>query len=120
MRIRVTLMTENDKEPYLPKEDMEAAAKEAWELWLTLVNASGESRAIVEKCELISDGPKIEPYDELMESKRDGFFECNMKSCTYNVSSKCTNPCYIDCPFHSLRQSLRELVHKYEEIVTKI
>lgn len=58
--------------------------------------------------------------EDLLESKRDGFFECHMKSCIYTVSGKCTNPCYLDCPFYSLRQSLRELVKRYEEIVTKL
>lgn len=56
----------------------------------------------------------------ILESKRDGFFECNMTYCRCNLYGKCTNPCYLDCPYYSLRQSLRELMRKYEEIVTKL
>lgn len=57
---------------------------------------------------------------DILESKLDGFFDCNMRNCTYAVNGKCTNSCYLDCPYYSLRQSLRELVKKYEEIVCKI
>lgn len=57
---------------------------------------------------------------DILESRRDGFFDCNMKNCTYAIRGKCTNPCYLDCPFYSLRQSLRELISGYEKIVTKI
>ena len=62
----------------------------------------------------------IEIVDELMESKRDGFFDCNMTYCMYNVNERCVNSCYVDCHYYSLRNSLRELVNKYEEIVTKL
>ena len=62
----------------------------------------------------------IEIVDEIMESKRDGFFDCDMRYCMYNVNERCTNCCYIDCEYYSLRNSLRELVNKYEEIVVKL
>lgn len=58
--------------------------------------------------------------DEIMESKRDGFFDCDMNYCMFNVKDRCTNCCYIDCKYYSLKNSLRELVNKYEEIVTKL
>ena len=61
-----------------------------------------------------------ELVDELMESKRDGYFECDMYTCCHQFRGKCVNPCYIDCPYFSLRNSLRELVNKYEEIVNKL
>lgn len=57
---------------------------------------------------------------DILESKRDRFFDCNLIQCTYAVNGKCTNSCYLDCHYYSLRQSLRELVKKYEEIVVKI
>ncbi len=63
---------------------------------------------------------KTEAYNELLESRRDGFFECNMFNCHYQYDGKCTNACYIDCPHYSLKNSLRELISKYEEIVKKI
>lgn len=62
----------------------------------------------------------IEIVDEIMESKRDGFFDCDMHYCMYNVKERCANCCYIDCEYYSLRNSLRELVNKYEEIVVKL
>lgn len=80
-----------------------------------------------EQCSSFDDcGPctlkylKMESNNELMESKRDGYFECDMSGCMYQYKSRCTNPCYMDCPHYSLKNSLRELVSKYEEIVKKI
>lgn len=62
----------------------------------------------------------IEIIDELMESKRDGFFDCDMNYCVHNINNRCTNSCYIDCHYFSIKNSLRELVRTYEEIVTKL
>ena len=54
MKIKVTLMTENDKHLDMPKEDIEANAKIAWELVCALLNAHNpEEKASIEKCELI-------------------------------------------------------------------
>ena len=57
---------------------------------------------------------------DILESKRDGFFECHMTSCKYIVKGRCANSCYVDCPFYSMRQSLRELIHTCEGIVTEL
>lgn len=58
--------------------------------------------------------------NDILESKREGFFKCSMTNCVCCFDGKCTNPCYLDCPYYSLRQSLRELVKKYEEIVVHL
>lgn len=63
---------------------------------------------------------KAENIDDILESKREGFFECSMTNCVCCFDGKCTNPCYLDCTYYSLRQSLRELVKKYEEIVVHL
>jgi len=54
MKIKVTLMTENDKHLDMSKEDIEANAKMGWELVCTMLNAyNPEEKASIEKCELI-------------------------------------------------------------------
>ena len=55
MKIKVTLMTENDKHLDMSKEDIEESAKQAWELACMVLNMNvpeGE-KVSVEKCELI-------------------------------------------------------------------
>ena len=57
MKLRVTIMTENDVHPKdeHTNEKLEAAAKIAWQLILNnLCEDAGENdRAIVEKCEVV-------------------------------------------------------------------
>lgn len=53
MKIRVTVMTENNRHVDVSKEELEQKAKEAWELFFTMINAAGDSKAIVEKCEVV-------------------------------------------------------------------
>lgn len=55
MKIRVTLMTENDKhldEKYT-KEQIEEMTKRAWDLLLSMLNQDPSENAFVESCELI-------------------------------------------------------------------
>lgn len=54
MKIRVTLMTENDKHLDMPKKNIEANAEIAWNLVCTMLNTlNPEEKASIEKCELI-------------------------------------------------------------------
>lgn len=54
MKIRVTIMTENDKHlPDIPDEQLKAITQGAWQLMLKLVNANPEETAIVEKVEIV-------------------------------------------------------------------
>lgn len=54
MKIRVVLMTENDKHVDLPKEQIEESTKAAWELLFKMLIANSPSeKAIVESCELV-------------------------------------------------------------------
>lgn len=54
MKIRVTLMTENDKHCGLPKEKIEEVARGAWEMFLCMLNRDND-RNFVEKIEVIED-----------------------------------------------------------------
>ena len=57
MKIRVTLLTENDKhlDESISKERIETEAKLAWEAIMTYLSklSNDESNAIVESCELV-------------------------------------------------------------------
>lgn len=55
MKIRVTLMTENDKHLNVSKEEIEEKAKIGWELLCMMFNNTygQEDVATVEKCELV-------------------------------------------------------------------
>lgn len=54
MKIRVTIMTENDKHIDNPKEEIEKVAKTAWNQLLCVL-AGSEKTAYVESCELVED-----------------------------------------------------------------
>lgn len=55
MKIRVTLYTENEKHVACSMEELEEAAKKAWQLLFdSIVDYSADyEKAIVEKCEVI-------------------------------------------------------------------
>lgn len=54
MKIRVVLMTENDKHVDLPKEQIEEYTKAAWELFFKMLIAGNPlDKATVESCELV-------------------------------------------------------------------
>ena len=55
MKIRVTILTENDIENPVSKEWMEKTAKDAWQLMLDNICAGSDhnDKAIVESCELV-------------------------------------------------------------------
>lgn len=55
MKVRVTLMTENDKHPNATKEEIENAAKKSWELLCMMFNntVNQTETVAVEKCELV-------------------------------------------------------------------
>ena len=55
MKIRVTILTENDVVNRVPKERMETLAKRAWRVVLDSVCAGSDTndKAIVESCELV-------------------------------------------------------------------
>jgi len=53
MKVRVTIMTENDKPVSVLGENAEEKVKRAWELAITLINSLSEDRAIVEKVEVV-------------------------------------------------------------------
>lgn len=53
MKIRLTLLTENNSHVDLPKEVLEQKAKEAWETLLNLICLNGDDKAILEKCEVV-------------------------------------------------------------------
>ena len=55
MKVRVTLMTENDKHSNLTKEEIEEAAKKSWELLCMMFNNTyNQTETVaVEKCELV-------------------------------------------------------------------
>ena len=55
MKIRVTIMTENDKHRLdVPKEKIEQVARTGWNQLLTDLTPSDE-KAYVESCELVED-----------------------------------------------------------------
>ena len=55
MKIKVTLMTENDKHSNATKEEIETSAKKGWELLCMMFNNSYAQEEVitVEKCELV-------------------------------------------------------------------
>ena len=55
MKVRVTLMTENDKHSNATKEEIENVAKKSWELLCMMFNNTvNQAETItVEKCELV-------------------------------------------------------------------
>lgn len=54
MKVKVTLISENDRHPDATKEELEEAAKKGWDLLCSMYNSlSTEDRAFVEKCEII-------------------------------------------------------------------
>lgn len=53
MKVRVTIMTENDKPVSVLGENSEEAARKAWELVLALLNAQSEDRATLERVEIV-------------------------------------------------------------------
>lgn len=55
MKVRVTLMTENDKHPNATKEEIENVAKKSWELLCMMFNntVNQTETVTVEKCELV-------------------------------------------------------------------
>ena len=56
MKIRVTLMTENDAHVDASKEEIEAAARIAWTMFFNqFVNTCSSDKVAVEKCELIEE-----------------------------------------------------------------
>lgn len=59
MKLRVTLMTENDKHlPCISKEELERMAKEGWETtlkYLLQFSTDKSENACVESCELVEE-----------------------------------------------------------------
>lgn len=53
MKVRVTLMTENDKPVSALGENPEEKAKRGWELALALLNTQSEDKASLESIEII-------------------------------------------------------------------
>ena len=53
MKIRLTIMTENDKHLDVPKELLEQKTKEYWDMFFTMITESSNEKAIVEKCEVV-------------------------------------------------------------------
>lgn len=56
MKIRVTLMTENDKHlPGYSKEEIEAEAKDGWNTLLAALLLGCDDTAYTESCELVEE-----------------------------------------------------------------
>lgn len=55
MKIRVTLMTENDKHVPIPKEELERLATESWEKVIKLLNGIGDDDMYLERCEIVEE-----------------------------------------------------------------
>lgn len=55
MKIRVTLITENDKHFPIPKERIERLATESWGRVIKLLNELGDDSAYLERCELVEE-----------------------------------------------------------------
>lgn len=53
MKVRVTLITENDKPVSVLGENPEETARKGWELVLALLNAQSEDRATLERVEIV-------------------------------------------------------------------
>ena len=55
MKIRVTLITENDKHYPIPKERIEQLATESWEKVIKMLNEFGDDSAYLERCEVVEE-----------------------------------------------------------------
>jgi len=56
MKIKITLMTENNEHLDMPKEDIEANALVAWQTLCSLINIfNPEERIEIENCEVIEE-----------------------------------------------------------------
>lgn len=55
MKIRVTLMTENDDHFRISKEELERLATESWEKVIKLLNEIGSNNARLERCEVVEE-----------------------------------------------------------------
>lgn len=55
MKIRVTLMTENDEHFSIPKEELERLATESWKKVIKLLNELGSDNARLERCEVVEE-----------------------------------------------------------------
>lgn len=55
MKLRITLVTENDKHLNVTKEEIEDAAKKSWELLCMMFNNTYDQteKVTVEKCKLV-------------------------------------------------------------------
>ena len=56
MKIRVTLLTENDKHVDLPKEELEKKAKQGWQIIASIIPSLSDDsseKATVEKVEVV-------------------------------------------------------------------
>lgn len=53
MKVRVTLMTENDKPVEVLGEDAEEKVKKAWDMLVRLLNAVSKDTAYVENVEIL-------------------------------------------------------------------
>lgn len=53
MKVRVTIMTENDKPISVLGENPEEKAKRGWELVLALLNTQSEDKATLESVEIV-------------------------------------------------------------------
>lgn len=53
MKVRVTIMTENDKPVSVLGENPEEKIKRGWELVLALLNTRSEDKATLEKVEIV-------------------------------------------------------------------
>lgn len=55
MKIRVTLVTENDKHVPIPKEALERLATKRWKEVIKLSNKVGDGITYLERCELVEE-----------------------------------------------------------------
>lgn len=55
MKIRVTLMTENDEHFPIPKEELERLATESWENVVKLLTELSNDNAYLERCEVVEE-----------------------------------------------------------------
>ena len=55
MKIRVTLMTENDQHVPIPKEKLEQIATESWENVVKLLNEISSDNTYLERCEVVEE-----------------------------------------------------------------
>ena len=62
MKVRVTILTENDKPVSALGDNPEEKAKRAWELMIALFNTAGEDRVTLEKVEIV-DQPQYLFYE---------------------------------------------------------